>query len=48
MQKSDILTGQNVFQQIIYSNEHLKNNPEMISNILEIFKRHEENRIKHE
>ena len=39
MQKSDILTGQNVFQQIICSNEHLKNNPEMISNILEIFKR---------
>ena len=38
MEKSSLLSGQNIFQTIVFEYEHLKNNPEMISSVLELFK----------
>ena len=38
MEKSSLLTGQNIFQTIVFEDDHLKNNPEMISSVLELLK----------
>ena len=38
MEKSSLLTGQNIFQTIVFEDDNLKNNPEMISSVLELLK----------